>query len=114
MKFFPGPKKIGGGRTATPEASRGLEPTRSPVTKKSTVPVAVCPAKGVGLTEAVRVTGLPCWPATDFTSVVVGALTVTLKPQLAWSPPESVAVAVTLVVPTRKAEPEAGLATIAP
>ena len=76
--------------------------------------MAVCSAKGVGLTEAVRVTGLPCWPAIDFTSVAVGALTVTLKPQLALSPPESVAVPVTFVVPTRKAEPEAGLATIAP
>ena len=38
----------------------------------------------------------------------------TLKLQLDWAPPESVAVAVTLVVPTRKGEPEAGVATMAP
>ena len=38
----------------------------------------------------------------------------TLKLQLDWAPPESVAVAVTFVVPTRKGEPEAGVATMVP
>src|SRR5437660_1955550 len=101
------------GRTATPEASIGLEPTRLPFTRKSTLPVAVCPARGVGLTVAVRITGPWYWPEAAFTTVVVGALTVTLKLQLDCAPPESVALAVTFVVPTRKAEPEGGVATMA-
>ena len=50
----------------------------------------------------------------DFTLVVVGALTLTLKLQLDCAPSKSVAVAVTFAVPSGKDDPAAGVATMAP